>query len=225
MRYRQVVLVAGVLLWASVLRGAGHRGRAQPLCRGLDLLGKGKFAEAVPFLESAASETAASPQALRFLAKAYEGRQEWVKGAECCEKLATFGLRDLKETQQHAAFLRQFDELAFETLGGVSAEQEEALLEIAGDPYQHGLVRFAAYTSLGQHCFSAGRLEEAEGWYARVAEGPRAFRTGRYLSDYATILRRRGKFREAVALLRELEKRPTAAILGARSSLARTYGE
>ena len=79
--------------------------------------------------------------------------------------------------------------------------------------------------SAGQHCFSAGRLGDAERWYGLVAKGPKAFRTGRYLSDYATILRHRGKFKEAVALLRGFEKRPTAPILGARPSLARADGQ
>jgi len=189
------------------------------------MLEKGKFGEAVQPLEKAASQNKANPQAPRFLAKAYEGTHEWVKAAECCEKLAGFGLRDAGQVRQHARFLRQFDELAFETLSGVNADQEEAFLKTARDPYQHGLVRFAACTRLGQHCFSAERLEEAEQWYARVAKGPKPFRTGRYLSDYATILRRRGKFKEAIALLRKLEKRPMAPILGARPSLAKTYGE
>ena len=189
------------------------------------MLERGKFGQAIPLLENTAKGTPTNPQALRFLAKACEGKQEWVKAAECCEKLATFGLRDAREAKRHAQFLRQFDELAFETLSGVSAEQERAFLTIARDPYPHGLLRFAAYTKLGKHCFSAGRLEEAEGWYALVAKGPNAFRSGRYLSDYATILRSRGKFKDAVALLRELDKQPAAAILGARPSLARTYGE
>ena len=225
MRYTQIALVAGARLWANVLCGADHSTPAESLSQGLDLLGKGKFEAAILLLGKSGTETTTNPQALRFLAKAYEGTQEWLKAAECCEKLATFGLRDARETKQHAAFLRQFDELSFETFSGVSAEQEGVFLTIARDPYQHGLVRFAAYTRLGQHCFSAGRLGEAERWYGLVAKGPKAFRTGRYLSDYATILRRRGKFKEAVALLRELEKRPTAPILGARPSLARTYGE
>ena len=225
MRYRHVAFVAGALLWAGVLFGADRSTPADLLPRALDLLGRGKFDEAIPLLRKAAARTPANPQALRFLAKAYEGRQEWLNAAECCEKLVGFGLKDATETKQHAAFLRQFDELAFETLGGVRAEHERALLKTAADSYQHGLLRFAAYTRLGKHCFSAGRTEEAERWYGLVAKGPNAFRSGRYLSDYAAILRRRGKFKDAVALLRELDRQPTAAILGARPSLARTYGE
>ena len=72
-------VVVALVVWAGVHEPTSGQTVSNGIVRGLGMLERGKFDEAVECLEKAATQSTSSPQALRFLTKAYEGTQEWAK--------------------------------------------------------------------------------------------------------------------------------------------------
>ena len=208
--------------WALAARAAGG---GDPVVAALGHLNVGRYEKAAELLQAAVAEKPKHSQAYRFLAKAQEGLWLWADAASACDRLAEFDLKDTSAVRRHAQLLRRFDGVSTNAGAALAPEQQATLRDVANDRYPHGLVRFAASELLGRKLFSSGKLHDAARHYARLADAPAAFQTGRYLSDYAQVLTEQGEFKQAAALLARLSKRPDAAVFGCQRARARCYGE